>query len=45
VGDSVVNQDDGIGTGAAFLVVDFAFLDFDEMAGSGPSLELSKDVT
>src|ERR1700746_3981778 len=35
VGDSVVNQDDGVGTSAAFLVVDFAFLDFDEMAGSG----------
>ena len=35
VGDSVVNQDDGIRTGAAFLVVDLAFLDFDEMAGSG----------
>src|SRR5580692_797323 len=32
VSDSVVNQDDGTGTSAAFLVVDIAFLDFDEMA-------------
>jgi hypothetical protein len=30
-----VNQDDGVGTAATFVVVDLAFFDLDEMAGSG----------
>jgi hypothetical protein len=35
VSDSVVNQDDGVGTAATFVIVDLAFFDLDEMARSG----------
>jgi hypothetical protein len=35
VSDSVVNQDDCVGTAATFVVVDLALLDLDEMTRSG----------